>query len=141
MSKTVKRPRAAPEGWHSVTPRMVARGAEELVAFVKRVFQATGEYRSDVPSVIKIGDSPIMISEAGVRAPMGAFLYVYVPDTDEVYRRAVAAGARVLEEPSLTPYGDRRCMVEDRWGNTWQIATRSKQKGDRARHVAASKRR
>jgi uncharacterized glyoxalase superfamily protein PhnB len=22
------------------------------------------------------------------------------------------------------PYGDRRAMVEDAWGNTWQIATR-----------------
>jgi uncharacterized glyoxalase superfamily protein PhnB len=21
------------------------------------------------------------------------------------------------------PYGDRRAMVEDRWGNRWQIAT------------------
>jgi uncharacterized glyoxalase superfamily protein PhnB len=141
MSKTVKRPRAAPEGWHSVTPRIVARGVEDLVAFIKRVFEATGEYRSDVPSVVKIGDSLIMISEAGVRAPMGAFLYVYVSDTDKVYRRAVAAGARVLEEPSAQPYGDRRCMVEDRWGNTWQIATRSERKGDRPRRVAASKRR
>jgi len=141
MSKTVKRPRAAPEGWHSVTPRIVARGVEELVLFAKRVFRATGDYRSDVPSVIKIGDSPIMISEAGVRAPMGAFLYVYVPDTDAVYRRAVAAGARVLEEPSVQPYGDRRSMVEDKWGNVWQIATRSEKKRGPARRRANSGRR
>jgi uncharacterized glyoxalase superfamily protein PhnB len=33
------------------------------------------------------------------------------------------AGARSLEEPFDTPYGDRRCMIEDKWGNTWQIAT------------------
>jgi uncharacterized glyoxalase superfamily protein PhnB len=64
-----------------------------------------------------------MISDAGVRDPMGAFLYVYVEDSDMVYRRAVEAGARTLEEPVDTPYGDRRCMVEDEWGNTWQIAT------------------
>ena len=54
---------------------------------------------------------------------MNAFLYVYVDDTDAAYRRAIDAGARSLEEPSDMPYGDRRCMVEDRWGNTWQIAT------------------
>lgn len=36
---------------------------------------------------------------------------------------ALNAGARSLEEPSDMPYGDRRCMVEDKWGNTWQIAT------------------
>jgi len=35
----------------------------------------------------------------------------------------VAAGARSLEEPVDTPYGDRRAMVEDSWGNVWQIAT------------------
>jgi PhnB protein len=58
-----------------------------------------------------------------VRHPTTSFLYVYVPDTDEIYRRALQAGARSLEEPSDMPYGDRRAMVEDRWGNTWQIAT------------------
>ena len=55
--------------------------------------------------------------------PFPAFLYVYVDDADATYRRAVAAGARSLEAPIDTPYGDRRAMVEDRWGNTWQIAT------------------
>jgi len=141
MRKKIKQPPVAPKGWHSVTPRIVARGTEELVAFARRVFQASGEYRSDIPTVIKIGDSPIMISEAGVRPPMGAFLYVYVPDTDAVYRRAVAAGARVLEEPSEQPYGDRRSMVEDKWGNVWQIATRSEKKRGPARRRANSGRR
>ncbi|HMF08443.1 MAG TPA: VOC family protein [Thermoanaerobaculia bacterium] len=141
MSKADKRRQDAPEGWHSVTPRIVARGTKELIVFVRRVFQATGEYRSDIPTVIKIGDSPIMISEAGVRPPMGAFLYFYVPDTDAVHRRAVAAGARVLEEPSVQPYGDRRSMVEDKWGNVWQIATRFEKKRSPARRRANSGRR
>ena len=90
---------------------------------LKRVFGATGEYVEDLPTVIKIGDSVIMVSEAGTRSPMTAFLYVYVNDTDEVYQRALDAGASALEVPSMTPYSDRRCMVVDRWGNTWQIAT------------------
>jgi PhnB protein len=64
-----------------------------------------------------------MISDAGIRDPAPAFLYVYVDNTDETYRRAVEAGARSLEEPWNLPYGDRRGMVEDKWGNTWQIAT------------------
>ena len=84
---------------------------------------ATGEYRSDAPTVLSIGDSIIMISDAGIRDPAPAFLYVYVDNTDETYRRAVQAGVRSLEEPSDLPYGDRRGMVEDKWGNTWQIAT------------------
>lgn len=116
-----------PEGWHTVTPRIVTRDARQLVEFLDRVFGATGEYREQLPSVVKIGDSLVMISDAGVRSPTPAFLYVYVSDTDATYRRALAAGARSLEEPADLPYGDRRCMVEDKWGNTWQIATHLRQ--------------
>ncbi|HYD45797.1 MAG TPA: VOC family protein, partial [Phenylobacterium sp.] len=49
--------------------------------------------------------------------------YVYVPDTDATYQRALEAGARVIEPPSDMPYGDRRATLQDPWGNTWQIAT------------------
>jgi PhnB protein len=66
----------------------------------------------------------IMVSDAGVREQMPACLYVYVENADDTWRRALAAGALSLEAPSATPYGDRRGMVKDRWGNTWQIATR-----------------
>ncbi|HEY2386784.1 MAG TPA: VOC family protein [Candidatus Binatia bacterium] len=114
---------AVPPGWHTVTPRIVARDARALVEFVRRVFAATGEYQDGLPSELWIGDSVLMISEAGARPPMTAFLYVYVADVDATYRRALDAGARVLEPPAEMPYGDRRCMLEDRWGNTWQVAT------------------
>jgi PhnB protein len=113
----------APPGWHTVTPRIVVREAAQLVDFIKRVFDASGEYRPDTPAIVRIGDSIVMISEPGVRAPAPAFLYVYVEDADATYRRAVDAGARSTEPPANMPYGDRRAMVEDRWGNTWQIAT------------------
>ena len=112
-----------PEGWHTITPRIVVRDAERLVAFVKQVFDAIGEYHQARPSELRIGDSVIMISDAGARRPMTAFLYVYVDDADTAYRRCVAAGARSLEAPSDVHYGDRRCIVEDNWGNAWQIAT------------------
>jgi PhnB protein len=125
MKVTTNRLPATPEGWHTVTPRIVAHEAKQLVDFLKYVFGATGEYRQAVPSEVRIGDSVVMISDAGTRRPMAAFLYVYVDDADGTYRRALDAGARSLEAPSVMPYGDRRCMVEDRWGNTWQIATRT----------------
>jgi PhnB protein len=123
MKEATNRSHFAPEGWRTVTPRIVVHDAKQLVEFLKQVFGATGEYQQDIPSVVRIGDSVLMISDAGIRSPMTAFLYVYVSDTDATYRRALAAGARALEEPSDLPYGDRRCMVEDKWGNTWQIAT------------------
>ena len=123
MKKTVNRSHSVPEGWHTVTPRVVVHDAKQLVEFLKQVFGATGEYQQAFPSEIRIGDSVVMITDAGIRSPTSAFLYVYVNDTDRTYQRALEAGARCLEEPSDMPYGDRRCMVEDKWGNIWQIAT------------------
>ncbi|HLX28140.1 MAG TPA: VOC family protein [Casimicrobiaceae bacterium] len=115
--------RAAPVGWHSVTPRIVVRDARRLVDFVSYVFGATGAFQSMAPSILQIGDSKLMISEAGERDPHTAFLYVYVSDVTAAYRRAVEHGAHSIEPPLDTPYGDHRCMVEDSWGNTWQIAS------------------
>jgi len=113
----------APPGWPTVIPRIVANDAEGLVGFIKLVFGATGEYQVDRPTELKIGDSVVLISDSGLRNPMAAFLYVYVDDADATYRAALHAGARSIEDPVDTPYGDRRGMIEDRWGNTWQIAT------------------
>jgi uncharacterized glyoxalase superfamily protein PhnB len=87
------------------------------------VFDATGDYRSDIPAVLRIGDSVVMVSDASAREPATAFLYVYVEDADATYDRAIAAGAVSLEAPTNQPYGDRRGMVRDPWGNIWQIAT------------------
>src|SRR5580704_15068423 len=113
-----------PVGWHSVTPRIIVPDAAGLVEFIKLVFDASGDYSPRAPAEIKIGDSRIMISETGVRDQMPACLYVYVENADVTWQRAVAAGALSLEAPFDTPYGDRRAMVKDGWGNTWQIATR-----------------
>jgi len=112
-----------PPGWHSVTPRLVVQGAAGLIRFLRQTFDATGDVQCDRPSEIGIGDSVIMISEAGLREPMPAFLYVYVDDVDATYRRALNAGATSVEEPLDLPYGDRRGTVRDAWGNLWQIAT------------------
>jgi PhnB protein len=115
--------RSIPEGWHSVTPRLVVHDPALQVEFLKQAFGATGEFRTDMPSVIRIGDSLVMVSSAGPRDAMPAFLYLYVDDIDATYQRALAAGVVSLEEPWDTPYGDRRGMVQDPGGNIWQIAT------------------
>ena len=73
--------------------------------------------------MIKIGDSLVMVSSVGPRDAMPAFLYLYVDDIDATYQRGLKAGALSLEEPWDTPYGDRRGMVQDPFGNIWQIAT------------------
>jgi PhnB protein len=117
-----------PAGWHTVTPRIIVHGAAKLVEFVKHVFGATGQYQPQAPAELRLGDSIIMISDAGVRDPMPACLYVYVESADVTWQRAVEAGAQSIESPLATPYGDRRGMVKDAWGNTWQIATRRQER-------------
>lgn len=112
-----------PPGWPRVATRIFAADSRGLVQFLADVFDAAGAYQTNRPSEMRIGDSVLLVSGTAERAAHGAILYVYVEDADATYRRAVAAGARSIEVPAIMPYGDRRAMVEDRWGNTWQIAT------------------
>ncbi|MGB6487358.1 MAG: VOC family protein [Steroidobacteraceae bacterium] len=113
-----------PDGWHTVTPRIFVQDPERLIAFIRYVFHAGGEFHPHRPAEIRIGDSVVMVSDGGgLREPTPAFLYVYVEDADSTFRRAIAAQAVSVEEPADMPYGDRRATVKDEWGNTWQIAT------------------
>jgi len=135
--------KAVPEGWHSVTPRLVVADPAKLVHFLKHAFGASGSFRHDGPSEIHIGDSIVMVSEAGVRDAMPAYLYLYLEDTDIAYRGAVEAGATVIEEPQDMFYGDRRATVRDPFGNIWQIATHKEDltlEEIRTRSVDASRR-
>ena len=105
-----------------MTPRLVVSDVRAQIDFLRAVFSATGDYDEKQPAEMRIGDSLVIVSPADVREPFPAFLYVYVDDADAAHRRAVAAGAVSLEAPFDTPYGDRRAMVRDRFGNVWQIA-------------------
>jgi uncharacterized glyoxalase superfamily protein PhnB len=118
----MRRAKSTPEGWHSVTPRLVVHDPALLVRFLKSTFDAEGEYAEHAPSQIKIGDSIVMVSAVGARDAHPSFLYVYVDDVDATYRRALQAGAASIEEPREVAYGDRRAMVKDPCGNDWQIA-------------------
>jgi uncharacterized glyoxalase superfamily protein PhnB len=114
-----------PDGYHSVTPRMFVDDAAGAVEFLRTVFDATGDAPAGRPAELRIGDSLVMVAATGgEREAFPAFLYVYVDDADERYRRALAAGAQSLEEPVDTPYGDRRAMVRDPFGNVYQLAHR-----------------
>jgi len=110
------------DGFHTVTPRIVVRDVAAQVDFLRTVFGATGEVHAGRPAEIVVGDSIVMVSPATDRDAFPAFLYVYVDDADACHRRAVAAGATTIEAPLDTPYGDRRAMVRDPFGNVFQIA-------------------
>ncbi len=120
-----------PEGYHTVTPCLVVRGAARLVEFLKEAFgaevlhpPALGPDGAVLHAEMKVGDSIILLGESSEKFPaMTASLYLYVEDTDLLYRRAVKAGAAPVAEPSDQFYGDRNAGVKDFAGNLWWIAT------------------
>src|SRR5262245_1715525 len=114
----------------SVTAYLAVRPAIELIDFVKRAFGAEELMRTTGSSggthaEVRIGDTNVMIGGGGAWAgtPTPTGLHLYVPDADQVYRRAVEAGAESLYAPVDQPYGDREAGVRDLAGNHWYIAT------------------
>ena len=116
---------APPAGYHTVTPRIVASEPAYVVDFLTAVFGATAHSVPGGPTEVRIGDSLVLVSGTLERGPFPGFLYVYVDDADAVHARAVDAGATTIESPWDTPYGDRRAMIVDRFGNVFQIAHRA----------------
>jgi uncharacterized glyoxalase superfamily protein PhnB len=122
-----------PKGLNSVNVYMHPLRAEPVIGFLKRAFgaQELAKYPSPDGVIhhaeIRVGDSVIEMGEAHDRyQPMNTMFYLYVPDCDAVYRRALAAGATSMSEPIDQPYGDRSGAVKDAFGNQWYIATHIK---------------
>ena len=120
----------APEGFRSVTPYFHPRGASEMIDFLKQAFDAEEvvRYSDDQGTVnhaaLRIGDSMVEMGEAhGPYRPVPMAIYLYVPDADAIYQRALQAGAASISTPADQPYGDRNAGVQDRFGHTWYIAT------------------
>ena len=120
-----------PDGYHSVTPYLVVEGANALIDFAKQALDAEETFRMPGPggvimhAELRIGDSMVMLADAqgADNPPMPAMIHLYVPDADDYYKRALAAGASSLREPADQVYGDRSAGVEDAFGNKWWLAT------------------
>lgn len=119
-----------PEGFHTVTPYLVCEGIPRLLDFLPEALGAVELERTVAPSgrvmhaLVKVGDSLVMMGEAMEGFPAApASLYLYVPDVDALYARAVAAGGVSVMEPADQFYGDRNAGVKDPSGNTWWMAT------------------
>jgi PhnB protein len=126
-----------PDGYHSVTPYLIVKGAARAIDFYKKAFDAREIFRMEGPdgkvghAEIQIGDSRVMLAdehpEVGAVAPAPgghpvSFL-LYVDDVDQWFPRALAAGAKQLRAVTDQFYGDRTGMLTDPFGHTWSIAT------------------
>lgn len=120
-----------PEGYTSVAPYLIVDGAARTIDFLVRVFGAEELRRFDAPdggvmhAEVHIDDTVVMLTDGGGDwPPIPANVHVYVPDVDDVYRRALEAGAVSVQEPVKKDDEDRRGGVRDPGGTTWWIATR-----------------
>jgi PhnB protein len=116
--------------YRTVTPYLVVPDAEAEIRFLKSAFNATEASCQRTPdgtvmhAELRVGDSLIMLGQAGEASKaLQAALYVWVPDVDATYARALKAGATSQSEPEDKPYGHRNAGVVDQNGNTWWIGS------------------
>lgn len=130
-SDKVKKVRPVPEGYHTVTPFIIVKGAAQLLDFTREAFGAKELAR--VPSEdgtlghaeTKIGDAVVMMFDSKPGWPdTPSFLRLYVDDCEATYQQALKANATSVTEPTDMPWGDRVCRVKDPLGNLWWIMTR-----------------
>ncbi|MCL4852936.1 MAG: hypothetical protein KJZ78_16380 [Bryobacteraceae bacterium] len=122
-----------PDGFPTI-PILATTHGNQLYEFLKQAFDAKLLDRHDTADgapahmTICIGDSILSVMRPleGSQPTRSAF-YVYVPDVDIVYRRALNAGARSVQEPSAVVHGDRMATLIDPFGNQWTIASRIEQ--------------
>src|SRR6266851_9371023 len=122
-----------PEGYHSVTPHLIINGAADAIEYYKKAFGAVELFRFPGPdgkighAELKIGDSPIMLADENPSMGPGhtsaatvggspVSLYVYLPNGDDVVKRATAEGAKLLKPVQDQFYGDRTGFLQDPFG-------------------------
>ncbi len=129
-----------PQGYNTITPYLIIKGAAQAIEYYKNVFGATEVMRMEQPggkighAELKIGNSHVMLADENPSMGLGhssavtigsspVSLYIYLPDVDKVVERAVSAGAKILRPVQDQFYGDRSGFIQDPFGHLWGVAT------------------
>jgi uncharacterized glyoxalase superfamily protein PhnB len=129
--------RPIPEGHHTITPSLVIRGAAQAIDFYKKALGAREINRMATPdgkimhAELQIGNSVLFLTDefpGASRAPQTlggtpVSLQIYVEDVDQLWERAVAAGASVKMPLDNQFWGDRYGQLIDPFGHEWGLAT------------------
>ena len=129
--------KSIPDGYHSVTPYLVIKGAADAIEFYKKAFGATELFRMEHEgkighAEIKIGDSPIMLADehpamghVGPKTLGGSpvSLMIYVDDVDTIFNQAIESGSEPVKPLQDQFYGDRSGTLKDPFGHVWTVAT------------------
>ncbi|CAN5454361.1 VOC family protein [soil metagenome] len=122
-----------PADHNSLSPYLMVADAEATIAFATEVFGAVEIARHPGPggrimhAELRFGDSVLMLAQASSAWPaLPVHLHLYVSDVDACHARAIAAGARSLQEPVRKGDPDRRGgFVAPDGIVTWWVATHS----------------
>ncbi|RMD64923.1 MAG: VOC family protein [Alphaproteobacteria bacterium] len=144
-----------PPGFHALTPHIVVDDAAAALAFYEQALGAQELLRMSSPdgahvlhAEMQIGDSRIMITEeCPDRGSLSAktiggtpvTLHLYVPDVDQAFAQAVAAGASAVMPPADMFWGDRYGRIQDPFGLVWALATHVRDLTPEEIRVAAAK--
>ncbi len=144
MSDKIK---SIPEGFHTITPALTIKGANEAIEYYKKVFGAKvrrifhgPDGKTVVHAELEIGNSRLMLSDEfpemhvfSPKSPGGGTsvgLYMFVDNVDEVFNKAISAGATVTMPLMDAFWGDRSGSIIDPFGHNWMLATHKKDLSD-----------
>jgi PhnB protein len=129
---------AVPESRSTITPYLIVTGAADAIEFYKKAFGAAEIMRLAQPdgkighAELQIGGAKIMLADEvvdmGFWSPRslggsGTGIVLYVDDVDDVFSRAIEAGAKTQQPVKDQFYGDRSGTLSDPFGHMWTIAT------------------
>jgi uncharacterized glyoxalase superfamily protein PhnB len=121
----------------SVIPELVYDDVAEAIEWLSSAFGFQERWRADGHRAqMRVGDCAVVLTEARtgqrwrdqqdattMRTPrpdeFSQAVLVRIEDVDAHHQCALAAGARILHEPSDYPYGERQYSVMDLAGHRW----------------------
>ena len=133
-----EKPAIVPEGYHTVTPWIIAKGADGLVTFIEKTFGGKEKEGSRILNAngsighveVQSEDSVILLFDHQKGWPeTPAFLRVYVENAEEVMKRAKDAGATVVTNVTPLFFGEKVGRIRDPWGNVWWVHERMEELG------------
>jgi uncharacterized glyoxalase superfamily protein PhnB len=129
-----------PEGFHTLTPHLVVKGADQAIEFYQKALgaQLLGKHAGPggkiIHALLQIGDSKLMLAdefpEFGSFGPQNGgsatSVHIYVEDVDNAWQRAVDAGAKVKMPLMDQFWGDRYGQITDPFGHSWSLGSHIK---------------
>jgi len=134
---------------HTLIPYLLVRGAKDAIEYYTKIFGAEVYERYDMPdgkighAGLKIGHNCLMLADEvpdkqylGPESLGGSpvTFTVFVDNTDEVFQRAVDAGATTDRPVADQFYGLRTGCFTDPFGQKWTVAQRVEEVSDEESH-------